>query len=613
MGRNGSGGWGQIYDYWPDEAEAREQRGRLVVAGGMVFPSESDAVKIVEAGREVLTLIQGGYYQDKQTGAFGSLKQTAEMVNVRWPEFEGVVAAAVGEVWYFVVIGKAGVWLSWEGKEGWIIPINQGGEERVRTASGWRKQGQVVVMGNGKFWEKLPVETMRKALEKGNEDWENTIDLITTVERREDSEGEVGMILRVEKEITQSVTREEEPPIIKVQEKKETGIDWWKKIREKWRENNRPVFVATPIDKSKPRKRTMVAGLVMLGLLLILMAVGRAKVQQKALASDVNNQLITSMMDKFIEARAIVGLNPTRSRELVEEIKIGLNQVSGKNIKDSRIAEIQQGLTEVERTASGINNLTGGEIVDLALIREGMSGKKMTFREGIIWIVDGEGTRLIKVDPVKKTGEVVLGKEEISGASLLASYPGKTEILAQKGVVEVKDGSKPKTVITKDSGWKDIRGIVAYAGNVYLLDSGANQIWRYTGGESGFGSKAAWIGKDEEVSFSSAVGITVDGSIWTVSENGQVTKITRGVVDSWSAGSGAGDMRSVAGIYTDEDAQRIYIWDKGGKRIVVFKKSGEYEKQYVNEGLGGALDVSINEKTGKIYWLAGSKVWEGAL
>ncbi|KKU78670.1 MAG: hypothetical protein UY06_C0043G0009 [Candidatus Amesbacteria bacterium GW2011_GWA2_47_70] len=62
-------------------------------------------------------------------------------------------------------------------------------------------------------------------------------------------------------------------------------------------------------------------------------------------------------------------------------------------------------------------------------------------------------------------------------------------------------------------------------------------------------------------------------------------------------------------IYTDDETEKLYVLDTAGGRIVVLAKTGEYESQYVNEAIKGATGLVVDEKTGKIYLLAGSKVY----
>ncbi|KKU95301.1 MAG: hypothetical protein UY27_C0023G0009 [Candidatus Gottesmanbacteria bacterium GW2011_GWA1_48_13] len=63
-------------------------------------------------------------------------------------------------------------------------------------------------------------------------------------------------------------------------------------------------------------------------------------------------------------------------------------------------------------------------------------------------------------------------------------------------------------------------------------------------------------------------------------------------------------------IYTDEDQENLYVLDRTNKRIVVLKKTGEYLQQYEGGEIGNASSLVVDEKAGKVYILAGSKIYE---
>ena len=63
-------------------------------------------------------------------------------------------------------------------------------------------------------------------------------------------------------------------------------------------------------------------------------------------------------------------------------------------------------------------------------------------------------------------------------------------------------------------------------------------------------------------------------------------------------------------IYTDGEAEKLYVLDSGNSRVVVFGKDGQYDRQYVLDQAGGASDVVVDEIGKKMYLLEGSKIWE---
>ena len=93
----------------------------------------------------------------------------------------------------------------------------------------------------------------------------------------------------------------------------------------------------------------------------------------------------------------------------------------------------------------------------------------------------------------------------------LASYPGKTEVLSNTGIIECQN-DKCQNKIKLDSDWGTVVDMGMFAGNIYLLTN-AN-IWRYQTTETGFGTKQSWIAKTEVVDLSGSTSLTIDGSLW---------------------------------------------------------------------------------------------------
>jgi len=61
---------------------------------------------------------------------------------------------------------------------------------------------------------------------------------------------------------------------------------------------------------------------------------------------------------------------------------------------------------------------------------------------------------------------------------------------------------------------------------------------------------------------------------------------------------------------TASEYKNLYILDKGNKRIVVLGKDGEYDSQYRAQFVDGVQDFAVDEKSGDIFLLSGSKIYQ---
>jgi hypothetical protein len=70
------------------------------------------------------------------------------------------------------------------------------------------------------------------------------------------------------------------------------------------------------------------------------------------------------------------------------------------------------------------------------------------------------------------------------------------------------------------------------------------------------------------------------------------------------------DFSDPVSIYTDDQSARIYILDRGNRRVVVLDKNGEYREQYLWEGIETVSDMVVSEEEKKILLLSGSVIYE---
>jgi hypothetical protein len=201
----------------------------------------------------------------------------------------------------------------------------------------------------------------------------------------------------------------------------------------------------------------------------------------------------------------------------------------------------------------------------------------------------------------KKT-QVVAGPDKVGDAISFLAYEDNTYIINDEGINETGED----TLIEKD--WDGEVIPYAYAANIYLLDKTANNIWRYSAAEGGFGSKNSWLAPGITADFSRIKAITIDGSIWTLSDTGKIFKFTRGSPQNMSNTGTVPEITSADSIYTNETLEGVYILDTSGKRVVVLGKDGKYKAQYISDDLSEALDLIISEKDKKIVFLTPGKL-----
>jgi len=624
VGKMGEGMWGQIHDFTPEDEIKALHKGRLiaVVSRSVSWRSgDAGSLQVIEEGREILARLHEIYFGapiGEGEGLLG-IKGAVNQLHNEFPEVEAEIVVIVGEVVYVVVL-RGGVWIKSGDKEGFLVPPTEDGETVGFSA---RIDGdKMLVLGNSPWWNKVSMISIKSLADSG--DIEGGMEELAAIMHGEEkSGGEVGAIINFQFSITNFQTSSKQQALR--QEKKEEIIrpKVWEKVKGRLpkiniKKKEGPVYVNYE-DRGKKRKRTRIVAAGFAVLLLIIGLGGRMKAADKNKREGETNKIIEEMVYKFREAKGVAELNPTRSRQLLETVTSQLATLKEKNVKDERLAEVESELGEVLGLATGIKKTEPVELLDLGLVRDGMVGNEIAISEGKLFVADKNSNRLALIDPVKKSGKILAGEEGVGKISRIAGYPGKVVALSDKGIVEcVVDPSKPdkqcSMKVERDESWGQIADMKMFAGNIYLLDNEGGNIWKHQGNGESFGKKQVWLAADTDKSaIKFAKSMAIDGSIWLVGGEGVLLKISSGVKEDFNVSGWDKPWGGNVLVYTDDLVTKLYVLDKDNGRVVVIKKTGEYEMQLVSESLNNMEGMVVSETDKKIYLVGQAKIWEISL
>ena len=589
VGVTGPKWWGQVHDF---TAVNEVEKGRLVAAVSVSASQNEEIRGMIELGREVLSRLQERYFGAVGKGAFAAMK--GMLTGLREEFGEGVAIAVgvfVGEYVYLGVVGEAGVWMKKKEGEGWIVKPEDRGEGEARVFSGRTTAGMSLVLGNRGFWKKIPVGTVRAAV-TNFQGMEQEVESLAVMGESDGEEGKVAVIIKAGEEERRVELREEKEGW----RKKMTG--WWQK---------RPSMgYVVHGDKSEGRRKTVRLGYGFLVFLLVVAVAGNMWRKEKIRKNSAQELMIVSVEEEYQELAAISEINPESVKVRLADLKLRLEPLTGS--KDPRIAEIQLGIGKLENITLGVREASFEEVVDLGLVREGIVGGRMAKTSGQIAVVDSEGKRLLMVDLKKKTAEVVAGEQDVRGASLIAGYPGKITGWGKEGVVECTTAEvKCALVVKTDPEWKDIKGIGVWGGNIYLLDAGLGQIYRYQRLANSYGKKENWVAVGQEQGLAGAGSMAIDGRIW-VTAGQKILRFNQGNAEIFEVSGWDKPMGEEAILFTSGEQNYLYILDKMYGRVIILSKTGQYEKQLRSKIFAEAADMVVDETGGKIYILTGSKV-----
>lgn len=202
----------------------------------------------------------------------------------------------------------------------------------------------------------------------------------------------------------------------------------------------------------------------------------------------------------------------------------------------------------------------------------------------------------------------LLNIEKNTPASSYSQDEASIYLLTDKAVTTIdKTNGKKKDVLLNDKYWNQAVSLSPYQGNLYILDQKTG-ILKFVAAQDGFGKTEYFPGTPPDLS--KAQSLSIDGSIWILTQEGKILKYTKGEPESFVITGLDKPLKNPSKIFTTRDIDNLYILDNGNGRIIKLDKNGAYQNQYNADILQSAKDFEILEKDQKALILSRDKIWE---
>lgn len=602
-GNPGPSGWTQIHEFSPESEEKMVKRGRLfaVVSTKLV----KEGVDSVVAGRELLSRFHEEYFGNLESSPFLALKNSIEKVitefSGQWQEMVEIAAAAIlDNVVYTAAGGGSSVDVF---REGGLAKILVSGQKDVVSASGYPKEGDLLILGTGSFFKAFGEGILKASLEGPN--LESFVEALAPAAHAREDEGSIGAVV-IKFSVTEmkanvgdkKIERTKKDILGKLKEKiKRFGIKFPERkiyVREGFKED---VF-------DGGNKTTFTVGFLLLILLLVSIGFGIKQKNIKRLKSQYEPKLIQAQQE-YDESYGLVNADKQRSRELFLSSQSKVKELLAEKITDKRLITLEEKIKETEGAFLGIYNEEAEMYMDLSLISSGFKGSSLVFSGGNLYVLDKDGGKVARVKTDTKKTEIAAGPEQLKDILKIMAYEDNVYGLSSDGIYLLTE--KKEKIIEKD--WNGDILPFAYAGNIYLLNKTQSTITRFPAVEGGFAKGQSWLAPGINLSFSGVISTTIDGSIWFLFEPFKVLKLSQGSPQTFKIDEVPGGLTRADIIYSNETTKGVYLLDKNNKRIIVLSKEGNYQALYSSEKIGETTDFAVSQEEKMIILLTGDKLY----
>ncbi|HSJ56619.1 MAG TPA: hypothetical protein VLC95_05540, partial [Anaerolineae bacterium] len=192
-----------------------------------------------------------------------------------------------------------------------------------------------------------------------------------------------------------------------------------------------------------------------------------------------------------------------------------------------------------------------------------------------------------------------------SGGNMLDYDPATGQLVALK--------------VASTDTWQFATLVGGHSGRFYVLDSNANQIWRYAPTPDGYALPPdEWL--QEPVDLAGAVDMSIGDSIYLLYADGSILKLTTGVPDTFQLAGWDVPPASTSALFTrpPDETQWLYLADRGNSRIVQASKEGAFKQQFrLTEGqveesgdaLASVSSLFVDEIEGQAFVLSEQKLY----
>lgn len=342
--------------------------------------------------------------------------------------------------------------------------------------------------------------------------------------------------------------------------------------------------------------------------LILFWSVGLGYVRRSQESNQKKINLTKDLVNqKLSQAEEVSFLNMSSALNLIADSKVEVKKLD--SLRSSNLAgqieELDTMITQFENKILKKEEKKYSEFFDLTVDDKNAKGDKL-YLEGDNLLISDKGRGILYTLSLEKKSLDKDQSSEIKNSSNIALFEEKKYFYVEgSGVYQIVDG-KTKKIIENDKDWGDIIDLIVFNGNIYLLDQGKDEIWKYLTTESGFGTKNSYFQSGQSIDLSKVYSLSIDGSIYLAGDS-VLFKYTSGLRDGFTVELPNGNV-DMTKIFASKDLEKLYGWDKKGGIVYVMGKNGDYQEQINSKILSTATDFVVYKDS--IYVIQGSKIYK---
>ena len=222
----------------------------------------------------------------------------------------------------------------------------------------------------------------------------------------------------------------------------------------------------------------------------------------------------------------------------------------------------------------------------------------INYQDGSTYSINPSSGEIAKITD-EKINEEIIASTLVESRNVVVVYTKNNSVYE----INLESGEVTKQNVTGD--WSKASKIASFITNVYLLSNENNQIYKHLKLFRNYGQKSDYF--PNSVNLASTVDFAIDGSIYLVDKDTNVSKYTSGQKESFSLSGVPKKYNNIKGIYTGPNIKNLYLYNDD--ILMIFDKSGRFLAQHKNDGIKNITAVFADDKNNSAYLLSENKIY----
>lgn len=326
------------------------------------------------------------------------------------------------------------------------------------------------------------------------------------------------------------------------------------------------------------------------------------------------NSVYPELQARFVEIENSKNLNPVRSQRALKELESEIAGLPGELRADAEVAQLYADVQRLYGELTGTYRLENlGHFFDLTTVSANGSGDRLALYEKIAIVSDRAQNVVYRLDLVTKAARAIIGKEDLKADVVDVIHDSNgVYVLSLANIVSMPaQNSEVDEIVTRFSGWGDPKYLSLYGNQLYVLDAGRSQIWKYVPKEGNvWGEPLSYLAADGSYDFTLATDLGIDGFVWVATED-NILKFVSGRLDQYNLATAPDPLKRIQAIDVPMEHEMLYLLDNVLGGVYVYRKdTGGYVGRVVAEELKEASDIGYDVENKQLYVLKGQFIYQ---